>query len=281
MKKVSLFLSLIILFTFCSTVEYSREKCIEANQQFYDNYELALKDKKEYEDRLSKLTSSIKFEKFKVFSTIGFEKAFPINNYDSSINNYSSTISVKAFVSKYKDNIEFLAFSPNRHSYYLLEHEENDYRSEHFVKFKDSTKLYSFYAGKDIGAVAELNDEIKFILTDRFIEYLFLSPDNKILMANEEIFYDEFRIEIDEIKLFVNNKNVEGSNLNEIMRNFYKNSYESLSEWKYFFTEHQECLDVPEIKYQLSETVLINDAIDVLYKNTIEEMNSVTYKTLN
>lgn len=278
-KKFNSLLALIIFFSFCSFGEYSREKCIEENQEFYDAYELTLLNKSVYEDSISEFTSSEEFKQFRAKAVLGFDEAFPINSYDSNINNYSSTISVLKFVREYRYDIEFLVFSPNRHIYHLLKDERNDNRSEHFIKFKDSEKVYSFYVGSNEQAIANLNDGIELIITNRFNEYFFLTSGNKFLITNEEIFYEEFPTEIDEIKLLGNNKNSEGNNLNEIFRNFYKSSYESLSEWKYFFTEHPECLNVPEIKYQLSESVLIDNALDILYKNTIEEMDSKTYKT--
>lgn len=279
-KKLNLFLAFNIFFSLCSFGEYSRDKCIEENQEFFDAYELTLSNISGFEEELSKFTSTEEFQKFTAQAVLGFDEAFPINSYDSNINNFSQPYQVLKFVRKYRYDIELLVYSPNRHIYYLLENEENDKRSEHFVKFTNSEKLYSFYAGQNLDAIANLNNDIELIISNRFKEYFFLTSDNNLLVANEEIFYDKFETEIENIKSLSSKTNSESGNLNEILRNFYKSSYESLSEWKYFFTEHPECLNVPEIKYQLSESVVIDDALDILYKNTIEEMDTKTYKTL-
>lgn len=281
-KNTITFLLFSILFSFCSLGEYSREDCIEQNQEFYDTYEQSLIDRNEYETKLSNFTGTDEFRKYKAILTLGFDEAYPISSFDSNINNFTSPTSIKKLVIANRYDIEFLIYSPNKHIYFVLENnEENDMRSEHFVKFKDDEKIYSFYVGKNEDIISNLNNDIEIYLTNRFIEYYFLTFDTNLLLTNEDVFSEEFEDEISEIKLLAEIKGIDGDSLNEISRNFYKDAAEKLSIWKYFFTEHPECLDVPEVKYVLSENIIINDALDRLYNKTIEDLDGIGYSSSN
>lgn len=278
-KKRNLIFTIIscVMLSSCSTGVYSLEKCIETNDEFADSFYLSTYNLSSVEESISKIIDSYKWSTMNLNLVEGI-KPEQINiiselpGYESINRTTRNTLDI---VTKYSSSIEKVVLSTVYHvdDFYF------DAEVNMFMKFEDDVNYYALHVleidSYDKGEErAYFISDLNKIIPNKVSIYI---PRSEGFLYRDEVMYSNvFEKELSEIYLLFADFEINEDSLTQSHESLYNQNLSILNEWKYFLTEHSECIEIPEIKF-FFEGFEISDSLDVLYKQQIEKRDSLNW----